>query len=177
MPTLLLPKVQILKDVPLGTLVGFKGKFQPQQDHTDHLGIRAERVGDNSPVVVLLNALEGDLGLEAVALPRTNAEAATLQSTSFVVNHSENWTLVARPDRWNNAYTQQTFTIDRSGTLLIRNGAVGLLVAGKSDCAYFNLTSWQVEDANTGNYMSTRHWGITLPGVGKAEWVFKIAAS
>jgi hypothetical protein len=179
MPTFLLPKVQMLKDVPLGALIGFKMTISLQQPPTDQLGIRAERAGDNSPVVVLLNALDRKLGLEgleAVVLPRTTTETATLQPNSFVLNHSEDWTLVTRPDRWDTTYTFCTFGGDTSGTLLIRNGALGLAVASKSDCTFLNLNSWQIEDVNTGNYMSTRHWGITLPGVdGKAEWLFKIA--
>jgi hypothetical protein len=177
MPTFLLPKVQMLKDVPLGALISFKISFGPQHPPTDQLGIRAQSADDNSPAVVLLYAMEGKYGLGAVALPRRPREAETLQPDSFVVNHSQDWTLVARPDSWDTTYTSQSFHGDASGTLLIRNGVVGLAVTRELDCTFFNLNSWQVEDVNTGNYMSTRHWGIALPGVdGKAEWVFKIAA-
>jgi hypothetical protein len=171
MPTFLLPKVQMLKDVPLGALVGFKFSASSQQAPTDHLGIRAERAGDHSPVIVLLNALGEDFGLEAVVLPGNHGQIGTL------LNHSAEWTLVTRPDRWNTTYTFCTFGTDTSGTLLLReDGAVGVAVKSGVACAYFNLNTWQIEDHNGSDCMSTRHWGITLPGVdSKAEWVFKIS--
>jgi len=176
MPTFMIPQLQMLKDVPLGALVGFKVRVSPQDDPADHLGIRVERADDGSPAVVLLHSSE--IGMEAIAMPRNGMEKAMLNPDTFVLNHSTDWTLVTHPNRWDATYTFQTFARANSGFLLLRSGALGMTVLGKIECTYFNMKTWQIEDVNSANYVSTRHWGISLPGVnGKADWVFKIPDS
>ena len=101
--------------------------------------------------------------MEAVALPRTSE--SVFHANSYVLNHSTNWTLVTQPNRWNTTYTINTFGADTSGVLLLGDGVFGLSVTGELACTYFNLHTWQIEDVNSSDYMSTRHWGITLPGV------------
>lgn len=168
MPTFKLPQLQMLKAVPLGALISFN------VDLEEHIGIRAARA-DGSLVVVLLHS-KGKEGMEAIAMPRNPGEQAMLNPNTYVLSHSIDWTLETRPNLWDTTYAHQTFAHANSGFILLGDGALGMTVIGnRLDCAYFNLKTWQIEDPNSAGYVSTRHWGISLPGVdGKAEWVFEI---